>query len=46
MDFSAVHVDVVIASYLLTGLCLAGLVITLVLRDHHLAKKLKDLNAD
>ena len=46
MDFSALHVDVVIASYLLTGLCLVGLAITLVLRDRRLANKLKNLNAD
>ena len=46
MDFSAVHVDVVIASYLLSGLCLAGLTLTLAVRDRRLAKKLKDINAD
>lgn len=46
MDFSAIHVDMVIASYLLTGLCLAALAFTLVLRDRSLAKKLKNLNAD
>jgi hypothetical protein len=46
MDFSAAHSDVVIISYILTGLCLIGLALYLVLRDRKLAKKLKDLGRD
>ncbi len=46
MDFSAAHIDVVIISYVITGLCLMGLAFYLVLRDKKLAKKLKDLGRD
>ncbi len=46
MDFSAAHVDVVIAGYVLSGLCLFGLIVMLVMRDRNLVKKLKDLNVD
>ena len=43
MDFSAVHVDVVIAGYVLSGLCLLGLIVMLVMRDRKLVKKLKEV---
>lgn len=46
MDFSAAHSDVVIASYLLTGLCLLALVLFIVRRDRKLAEKLKDQASD
>ena len=46
MDFSATHVDMVIISYVLTSVCLIGLVVYLVLRDRNLARKLKDIKSD
>jgi heme exporter protein CcmD len=41
MDFSATHVSYVIASYAISGVCVIGLFLYVVLRDRALAAKLK-----
>jgi heme exporter protein CcmD len=41
MDFSAAHVSYVITSYAISGVCIIGLFLYVVLRDRALAAKLK-----
>ena len=41
MDFSAAHVSYVIASYAISGVCVMGLFLYVLLRDRALAAKLK-----
>ena len=42
MDFSALHVFYVIASYAISGICVLGLLVYVLGRDWKLAAKLKD----
>ncbi len=42
MDFSANHITYVIASYAISGVCVIGLFLYVVLRDRALAAKLKN----
>ena len=42
MDFSATHIAYVIASYAISGVCVIGLFLYVVLRDRALAAKLKN----
>jgi hypothetical protein len=44
MDFSAAHVDYVIVSYALSGLCLIGLCLYIFARDRSLANQVKSLS--
>ena len=41
MDFSAPHVSFVILSYAISGICVIGLFLWVILRDRALAEKLK-----
>jgi heme exporter protein CcmD len=41
MDFSAAHVSYVIAAYAISGICVIGLFLYVLLRDRALAAKLK-----
>ncbi len=43
MDFSAAHVSYVIASYAISGICVIGLFLYVLLRDRALATKLKHI---
>jgi heme exporter protein CcmD len=42
MDFSANHIAYVIASYAISGVCVIGLFLYVVLRDRALAARLKN----
>jgi Heme exporter protein D (CcmD) len=42
MDYSAPHTGLVIASYLISAICLIGLTVFVLRRDRQLAAKLKN----
>jgi Heme exporter protein D (CcmD) len=44
MDYSAPHTGLVIASYLISAICLIGLTVFILKRDRQLVAKLKNLN--